>query len=1448
MMMTTITLRNTLASEKQNSQEAPMADSGYGAIAAEPPPSGVYAGVHSKEEKEANATSDATPLLPKYSTDNGADKSSEPLLPLRDFTSFMPTGLSSWGSWWSVVFFSWCEYLVSLSAERPLKLEDIWALDESIASLTSVKEMRHELERTGCIRAGFFISQKRVLISSGALMFISVLCEWMTPIAVYKVVDAAGTGEMNSIWSTGAFWTVILLASRFMRSFLLSWSDFILNYAHIRATASIQMLLLEYALSHNRFALGKRGHEEATNLFANDTKAVGNAIKQFHRLWALPLELGGLFYILHILAGDIMGYLLMFSVGIYLLIQLLTVRETYLFKKWLSVSDRRFAELTRTFEGVLGVKLNSWQEKAMSALIAIREKERWLRRRHILVRVIRMTLMWATPSLNLIATGVFLVYIPNNALKSPALTFASVSIFHAINDTFTEMWGTFHVFLKLRVSFNRIQAIVPMCCKNGITPCELPDPVKLQPGEVDGSENAVVLTNASFQDISSRSETLLNFVNLRIRRGEFIIAHGKVGSGKSVLLAAIAGLQPQSHGARVVRGSIAYCSQSPWIQSTSLRENILFGRPFDEVRYWNVLEACELLHDIKVLPHGDMTLVGSRSYVRLSSGQQSRIALARACYADADIYVLDSPLDSVDSIVQCDILLKCFGKLLQHKTIVLATHNPEIIMSEYADRQIFMDNMDVKTTSEGGSQRSQGGDRARSGSAAAFVSRRKRLLAETDMLGSARRKRLLAASKQFGASTQESEVSGSNLLLDSSILQHPSVKEIQMVVKTADYIPRPGIPRFQSLTAFRNRGIRSVLMEYLSYARRPSFLMSVVFFHLVTQILATSSIYTFSRWMSEVGELRYGNQMSSDEAFKGAVPAFQTYVISVAISTGAFFTAAGATYFFSLCVSDLLFQGMTNALLHTRMSFFAEHPVGTILNRYGRDLNTVDSSLYDSIFDHLKSFFGVHCALFASLAWMSGHILKASGRTAAVSEMESVGLQPITSWGLWILMMIGNLIVTKTILYYAWYVCIRSNKPCSELFLMQREAASPIFTFVSESIAGKSVISAFGEEQRDRMTAMYAAKLDHLTRISWAMWCFEEWLKIRSMLMENLITGALLTGLIFFGHDADPYRPATIGLLLYLVLNMRDDLKNIFGNWNRLEKDLVCLQRVFEYIHLEPEVSCNAELPSLADAMWPRQGSIAFTAVDFQYDMYIPPGEHAVSSPGKIDRPLILRNVNFKVRSGEKVGIIGRSGSGKSSLAMALLRINNPSHGVIQLDGVDITRVDLKVLRAKVCYLPPNPVFLSGSLREYLDPNGTANDFDLWNALSKTGLKASIRRLNSQLEGSLSDIVMSWSNGERQLLCLARALLLRARVVFLDEATTATDQETDFSVQSVVVQSLDKDMTLMCISHRLDSVLSFDKLMVFSDGQVTGFGTVSELVASGDNEFLDLLESAQLVY
>ncbi|EQC24811.1 ATP-binding cassette, subfamily C (CFTR/MRP), member 5, partial [Saprolegnia diclina VS20] len=230
-----------------------------------------------------------------------------------------------------------------------------------------------------------------------------------------------------------------------------------------------------------------------------------------------------------------------------------------------------------------------------------------------------------------------------------------------------------------------------------------------------------------------------------------------------------------------------------------------------------------------------------------------------------------------------------------------------------------------------------------------------------------------------------------------------------------------------------------------------------------------------------------------------------------------------------------------------------------------------------------------------------------------------------------------------------------------------------------------------------------------------------------------------------------------------------------------------------------------------------------------------------VSFRYKPNDPLVLKDLNFDIRSGEKIGIVGRTGAGKSSLTMALFRINEIASGHMYMDGVDTKSVGLKTLRESMAIIPQNPILFKGTLRNYLDPFDDYSDDQLWDALTKVRMQTRVSTEELKLESPIEENGENYSVGERQMLCMARALLRQSKIVVMDEATAAIDHETDQNLQQVIRTAF-ANSTVLTVAHRLDTVLDCDRIMVFDQGRCVQCDTPQSLIDAGEGIFFELCD------
>lgn len=323
-----------------------------------------------------------------------------------------------------------------------------------------------------------------------------------------------------------------------------------------------------------------------------------------------------------------------------------------------------------------------------------------------------------------------------------------------------------------------------------------------------------------------------------------------------------------------------------------------------------------------------------------------------------------------------------------------------------------------------------------------------------------------------------------------------------------------------------------------------------------------------------------------------------------------------------------------------------------------------------------------------------------------------------------------------------------------------------------------------------------------------------QWFSLRIQLVGCLLLLVVTSSLVLLHRQLDV---AMIGLAFSYSLKIAANLEGIIRSLARIETVMISPERIQEYIEIEQEAPYRIPMMDPpAQLEWPSTGSILFDKVSFRYQ---PRGD------------LVLRSLSFSVAGGQKIGVVGRTGAGKSSLAMALFRISELTSGRVLIDGVDVATIGLKTLREKLSIIPQSPVLFKGSLRAYLDPFDEFTDDQLWASIREVGLTQRIAEDKRKLAMIVEENGENFSVGERQMLCMARTLLRHSRIVIFDEATATIDHETDQNLQQVIRTAFKKS-TVLTIAHRLDTVLDSDRILVLDKGRSVEFASPKELVST----------------
>ena len=495
-----------------------------------------------------------------------------------------------------------------------------------------------------------------------------------------------------------------------------------------------------------------------------------------------------------------------------------------------------------------------------------------------------------------------------------------------------------------------------------------------------------------------------------------------------------------------------------------------------------------------------------------------------------------------------------------------------------------------------------------------------------------------------------------------------------------------------------------------------------------------------------------------------------------------------------LKASRVLHDGLTDAVLRAPVAFFDITPIGRVLNRFAADMDKLDLELTQTVSQGVSTMFSVLGALGAIVAATKGTFL--------------IALIPLG---------------------YTYYLIQKwFRKTSTELQRVTSVANSPIFADFSQTLSGTSTIRAYGAQTDffdkckgsfDNMNASYV-----LVQLA------GYWLALRLDIMGGLIS--MFIGIIAVSTLDSGFIPAGwLGLALSYSIEVTSYLKHGVMMVARMEADMSSVERILYYSdNIEPEAPDIIPEADPEEGTWPTKGEIEFSNTSMRYR----------------DGPLVLKDLSLTVKGGEKIGVCGRTGSGKSSLMISLFRISEieDDGGQILIDGVNIKEIGTTALRLNVSIIPQDPVMFSNTVRYNLDPFASATDEELWEVLKKVRLGEVIAELPKGLDEEVAEGGENFSQGQRQLLCIARSLLRKPKILVMDEATASIDNETDAAIQQMIRENFG-DATVLTIAHRLNTIMDSDRVLVLDDGRIEELDTPANLLAKEDGHFRSMVEKSR---
>ncbi|GAA6008715.1 uncharacterized protein JCM10292_005037 [Rhodotorula paludigena] len=1254
-------------------------------------------------------------------------------------------------------------------------------------------------------------------------------------------------------------------------------------------------------------ARGSTSTGKIVSLMAGDVNKVANQLMSLSSIFGAPFELVIAISFLY----QLLGWTCLVGVTVMALAlpinHFLVKRRLRIHRTMLSSRDARMEILNEMFGAIRFIKYSADEDNWLQRVFAARKTELdWLlktRMNNLLINA-----LWNfTPDLVMIVSFACFTLAAHRQLTIP-IAFTSLALFSMLRAPMTMLPTSITQLLQTWVSIQRLEQffddveVEPWVSalrreEDASARAAHEKDVGIDKGSLTyDTEPATDETSAEDAENGAELKFALRDIDVHFPEGKLSLVCGPTGSGKTSLFLALLGEMTCTTGSiHLPKGTAgldldpstglyagtAYASQLPWLQHDSIKNNVLFGSPFEPERYEQVIDACALRSDLAMFDAGDETEIGEKG-ISLSGGQKARVALARAVYSRAKTVLLDDPLSAVDSHTARHLFRKCLrGPLLENRTVILITHHISLCLAS-ADYVVRMS--EGRVALQG---RVDELDKAELTT---------ELVEDDDAAEEAESEDKAEEAKKEGGTVDSKDAKEAEHAAALAIPQQSASAISSPGATPGTSTPVPGaidgpsaVKRGGKLVEEEKRATGRVKWSvYNLYLQSAGYTTWVVMVLLIFAGRAGRvADRAYFRWWGE------SYRVSDNLFLRLFFPAqnqmvltgfdAQTFDLSLpsppSASDDVTFWLAGYTL---ICVANLAitvigilaaFQGSFKAartlfktsltrVVYAPFRYFDTTPTGRTLNRYSTDFTIVDGSLTDEVRITL---------------------------THAFSFLTNVG----------VIVVVSPRFIPPAVLIiflYARYA-LMFVKTSRDLRRLESNARSPIFSKFGETLQGIVTVRAFGGERRflkglwDSVDRMQAVAYSSAMSNRYLLWRFD-------------CLGAIAVTITTYLSLVSNASPGLSALAITSAQSLVQSVYWLCRWWSALEVDLNAVERITELLSTpqEPPQIVEGKRPP---ASWPSSvGGLSVENLVVSYANDLPP---------------VVKDVSFDVPPRSKVGLVGRTGSGKSTLATSLLRFTEPTSGRIIIDGIDVTTIGLHDLRSAVTLIPQEAVLFSGTVRSNLDPFGQHTDAACLEVLDRVGLintsaagtaqtsrvpsrapspsrmpttapapveaepadgrlvvpatakgtagdptseladsattqtsegttvagsaSVGVGRLSVTLDTPVSAGGNNFSAGQRQLLALARALLRKSRIIVMDEATASVDFETDAKIQHTIREEF-SDSLVLTIAHRLRTIADYDLVLVLDQGEVVEYDSPGALMRKKDGMFRRMCEKA----
>lgn len=1390
---------------------------------------------------------------------------------------------------WEWITFSWVYPLIIRGSNMTMNEDDVWKLSPTQQSRPVFIKFS-TIIRSSLLRR-LWAANSKDLIMDFSLTYVSVAFAYASPFFLMRILDVIDVDEPTAEDRTQAYIYALLA---FLCTLLKAEADVQHLWFGRRAATRMRMELMaaiyDKALKRQDYSgiIDKDKAKEAAdkkagikpvenptaddpkagadvgkivNLMAVDANRIAMMVSGVYFIYGSPFEIAiAMVFLYNLLGVSAFAGFVVLLVG-WPLNSFVAKRSIRIHKGVSASRDKRMGVLNELIGAVKFIKFFAWEDRWIKRTMDAREVEMgWMVKARI--NQVLFSTIWSSAPI-LVSLISFFTFVYQGNQLTVSIAFTSIALFGMIRQPLGVIPAWIVQILQTGVALKRIETYLEedevddhvSSIKKGRTPYvdgeddtlsiengffkwnEVPEKPEEKPTAKGKSHSRTSTSSSDETTTAVDSESIrsspedhkfeLKDISIQFPEGELSVITGPTASGKTALLMALLGEMTTISGKLTIpknmsnidenglMQSISYAAQSPWLRHQSIKDNILFGQPLDEERYNNVIECCALRPDLNILEDGDDTEIGSRG-VSLSGGQKARVALARAVYARTKYVLLDDPLSAVDSHTARFLYERLFrGPLMASRTVILVTHHVELVLpGTYYLVRMLDGRIDAKGTVK--DLRTQGILDHIAQDSTAEVKEEEPVMAteisieaqedntEADASVEPKKKpRKLIKDEHREAGGVKWSIYNAYLKASSyrtwfmlGILivcsQSLGVIEKLWVREWGQAYDRGAQPSLYMMTSSALTENEALMNDYVPYHDY--------------QLYSNSYLHVNT---SGFGPVTLPDVHEHPLFYVGiyALIGFATATVSV--------LSIAIQYNGALKASRSIFRKLLTGVVRATMRWHDITPAGRMLNRFGKDIETIDSNLASSL-----------SAVNSSLA------------TFAAAILTVVFFFPIF------------LIPAVIIGFFYRMLALGYLKTGRDLRRMESNSRSPIFSGFGELLEGIVTVRAFSAEQR--FLDDLHDKIDVTTKMWYNFWMTNRWLLLNFDALGGLavLTTTLLavSGYVTAG---------TAALCITSSMTFTTSVYWACRFWTALELDLNSVERVVEYLDLPQEPPAIIE-SSRPPAYWPssstKEGLLTVEDLVIKYAPELPP---------------VLHNVSFTLNAKERIGLLGRTGSGKSTLAMSILRFVDPASGRILIDGIDISTIGVHDLRSRLTFIPQDATLFSGTLRDNLDPFSEHEDSECLDVLyrvqmlsesayqsqhnSRTPSRASTPddvassaastavtdvdpKTTITLDTQVSAGGTNFSQGQRQLIAMARALLRRSSIIVLDEATSSIDFGTDAKIQATIREEF-TDSLLLTVAHRLRTVIDYDRLIVLDAGEVAEFDTPLNLIQKENGIF-----------